>query len=152
MNFLLDTNVVSEWVRRRPNPGVVSWLAEADEDHVFISVITLAELRYGIERMAAGRRRNRLDAWLKDELLLRFEGRVLPIDGHIADTWGRVVARREAVGRPISAMDAFIAATAEVHGLSLVTRNSADFESSVKATINPWSEERSCNFAHHSAD
>jgi predicted nucleic acid-binding protein len=141
MSFLLDTNLVSEWVRSRPNPGVVSWLAETDEDHVFISVITLAELRYGIEHMTAGRRRNRLDAWLKDELPLRFEGRVLPIDGSIADTWGKVVARRQAVGRPIGSIDAIIAATAEVHGLTLVTRNAADFEFSVQTMISPWSKE-----------
>lgn len=76
----------------RPDPGVVSWLAEADEDRVFISVVTLAELRYGIERMAAGQRRRRLDGWLREELLLRFEGRVLPLDATIADIWGRLTA------------------------------------------------------------
>ena len=80
MSFLIDTNVVSEWVRPRPNPGVLSWLAEADEDRIFISVVTLAELRRGIARLAHSRRRNRLDEWLRDELPLRFEGRILPID------------------------------------------------------------------------
>src|SRR6516225_396417 len=106
MSFLLDTNVVSEWVKPRPNPGVVTWLAEADEDSVFVSVITLAELRYGIERMPAGNRRKRLDDWLCNELPLRFEDRVLPIDGATADTWGKLMARRHAVGRPISVTDA----------------------------------------------
>ena len=138
MSFLLDTNVVSEWVKPRPNPGVVTWLAEADEDSVFVSVITLAELRYGIERMPAGNRRKRLDDWLCNELPLRFEDRVLPIDGATADTWGKLMARREAAGRPMSVTDAFIAATVEVHGLTLVTRNGADFESTLKEIINPW--------------
>jgi predicted nucleic acid-binding protein len=138
MSFLLDTNVVSEWVKPRPNPGVVTWLAEADEDSVFVSVITLAELRYGIERMPAGNRRKRLDDWLCNELPLRFEDRVLPIDGATADTWGKLMARRHAVGRPISVTDAFIAATAEVHGLTLVTRNAADFGATLKEIINPW--------------
>jgi predicted nucleic acid-binding protein len=77
VSFLLDTNVVSEWTRPRPNAGVIKWLTECDEDSVFLSVVTIAELRHGIERLSAGRRRNRLDAWLREELVLRFEGRVL---------------------------------------------------------------------------
>ena len=89
----------------------------------------MAELHYGIERMAAGQRRRRLEEWLREELPLRFEGRVLPIDAAIANTWGRLTAsRRKARGRPIVVADAFIAATAEVHGLALVTRNVSDFE------------------------
>lgn len=138
MNFLIDTNVVSEWVRPRPDPRVVAWLAETDEDRVFLSVVTLAELRHGIARLSESRRRNRLDEWLRDDLLLRFEGRILTIDSVIAGAWGDVMAKREEHGRPISAMDAFIAATARVHGLTLVTRNAADFEGSVPAIVNPW--------------
>jgi toxin FitB len=139
VKFLLDTNVVSEWTRLRPNAGVISWLSDCDEDSVFLSVITIAELRHGVERLSAGRRRSRLDAWLGDELLPRFEGRILSIEPAIADLWGRVVARREALGRPIHAMDALIAATATAHDLILVTRNSTDFETSVKSILNPWS-------------
>jgi predicted nucleic acid-binding protein len=138
VSFLIDTNVVSEWVRPRPNPGVLSWLAEADEDRIFISVVTLAELRRGIARLVHSRRRNRLDEWLRDELPLRFEGRILPIDAVVAATWGDVVAEREKHGRPMSAMDAFIAATARVHHLTLVTRNTPDFEGSVPEIVNPW--------------
>jgi predicted nucleic acid-binding protein len=141
VNFLLDTNVVSEWTRPRPNAGVVAWLADADEDRVFVSVVTLAELRYGIERMAAGHRRNRLDEWLRDELPLRFEGRVLSVDTAVADDWGRVVADSDTAGRPIGAMDALIAATVRVHALTLVTRNTSDFASTVKAIVNPWTGE-----------
>jgi predicted nucleic acid-binding protein len=141
VNFLLDTNVVSEWARPRPNAGVVAWLADADEDRVFVSVVTLAELRYGIERMAVGNRRRRLDEWLRDELPLRFEGRVLAVDRAVADAWGHVVARSEAAGRPIGAMDALIAATVRVHHLTLVTRNAQDFESTVKPIVNPWVDE-----------
>jgi predicted nucleic acid-binding protein len=138
MSFLLDTNVVSEWVKPQPNPGVVAWLSEADEDAVFISVMTLAELRYGIERMPAGNRRKRLDDWLSNALPIRFEDRILPIDVATADTWGKLMARRQAAGRPMSVADAFIAATVEVHGLTLVTRNAADFEPTLKEIINPW--------------
>ena len=142
MSFLLDTNVISEWVKARPNRGVVAWLAAVDEDRVFISVVTLAELRYGVERMTTGSRRNQLTQWLLEELPLRFEGRVLSINHIIADIWGKIVARSEAAGRPIGAMDAFIAATAEVHDLTLITRNVSDFETSINAIINPWAEEK----------
>lgn len=140
MSFLLDTNVVSEWVKPRPDPGVVAWLAEVDEDRVFLSVVTLAELRYGIARMTDGSRRRRLDEWLRNALPLRFEGRLLPIDAAVADGWGEVIARREAQGKPISAMDAFIAAVARTHDLTLVTRNATDFEPSLTTIINPWSQ------------
>jgi predicted nucleic acid-binding protein len=138
VSFLIDTNVVSEWVRPRPNPGVLSWLAEADEDRIFISVVTLAELRRGVARLAASRRRNRLDEWLRHELPLRFEGRILAVDIVIAAAWGDVMAERENRGLPISTMDAFIAATARVHRLTLVTRNTPDFEGSVPEIVNPW--------------
>ena len=138
MSFLLDTNIVSEWTKPRPNAGVVKWLAEVDEGEVFLSVVTFAELRHGIERLAAGARRRRLDEWFCSELPSRFAGRIVGIDGAIADEWGRLVARREARGRPIHAMDALIAATAEVHDLTLVTRNTADFQMAVKSFFNPW--------------
>jgi predicted nucleic acid-binding protein len=128
-------------VKSRPDRSVVAWLAAVDEDQVFISVVTLAELRYGIERMATGSRRNRLAQWLRNDLPFRFDGRILSIDRIVADVWGKVVARSEAAGRPIGAMDAFIAATAEAHGLILVTRNVSDFEASIKAIINPWANE-----------
>jgi predicted nucleic acid-binding protein len=127
-------------VKPHPDPGVVAWLADVDEDRVFISVITLAELRQGIERMDDGSRRKRLDEWLRQELQLRFEDRVLSIDAIVADAWGKLVARRGAVGRSIEPMDAFIAATAQVHEMALVTRNVSDFKSSVKAIVNPWSQ------------
>jgi predicted nucleic acid-binding protein len=137
MSFLLDTNAISEWVKPRPNPGLIGWMEAADEDRVFISVISLADLRYGIERLAAGSRRRRLEQWLQDELPLRFEGRILPVEADVAEAWGRAVSRSEAAGRPISVMDAFLAATAETYRLTLVTRNVSDF-SLLEDVINPW--------------
>ncbi len=139
MNFLLDTNAVSEWVKPRPNPGLIRWMESVDEDRTFISVISLAEIRYGIERLPVGQRRRRLDEWLHRELPLRFENRTLPIDDAIADAWGKAVSRSEASGRPIGAMDAFLAATAETYDLTLVTRNVADFPL-LKKILNPWIE------------
>ena len=139
MSFLLDTNVVSEWMKPQPNAGLVEWLSNVDEDRVFISVVTLTKIRYGIERMAAGSRRKNLEEWLQHELPIRFEGRILPVDEAVADSSGRVAARSDAAGRPMGAIDAFLAATAEVHRLMLVTRNQSDFKAVLKTTLNPWS-------------
>jgi toxin FitB len=139
VSFLLDTTVVSEWAKPMPDPNVIRWLAEVDEDRVYLSVMTLAELRYGTERLPAGARKSRLETWLREELPLRFEGRLLIIEATIADVWGRVVSRCSAVGRPIGVMDAFFAATAEVHALTLVTRNVSDFTASGISIFNPWS-------------
>ena len=139
MSFLLDTNVVSETMRPQPHAGVLEWLANVDEDRVHLSVVTLAEVRHGIELLPVGQRRKRLDDWLRHDLVLRFEGRILPISLEIADVWGKIVARRDAIGRPISVMDAFIAATAETHALTLVTRDVAGFETVVGKIVNPWS-------------
>ncbi len=138
MSFLLDTNVLSEPMKERPNSRVLAWLAQVNEDQVFISVVTVTELRYGVERLAAGKRRDRLDRWLRKDLISRFEGRILPVDLRVADACGGLMARSESMGRPIEARDAFIAATAEVHGLTLVTRNTSDFEPTFKAIISPW--------------
>ena len=125
-------------MKPRPDPGVVAWLDTVDEDRVLLSVVTLAELRRGIARLQPGVRRTRLEEWLRHELLLRFESRLLPIDVAVADAWGEIVASRDALGRPIAAMDAMIAATATVHNLTLVTRNEADFRATVEMIVNPW--------------
>ena len=138
MSFLLDTNILSEWVKPRPDQGVIAWLEGVDEDRVFISVVTLAELRHGTERMDHGAHRKRLEEWLSHELPARFEERILTIDGSVADAWGVIVAHHEAIGSPIGPMDAFIAATARVHGLTVVTRNVSDFKSSVEHVLDPW--------------
>ena len=137
MSFLLDTNVVSEWVKPRPDLGLAAWLDGIDEGSVFLSVVTLAELCHGIDRMA-GARRIRLEAWLTDELPARFEGHILAIDPIVANACGRCLARCQRAGRPIGAMDALVAATAEVHDLTLVTRNVTDFKASGISVLNPW--------------
>jgi toxin FitB len=140
VTFLLDTNAVSEWTKPHPFPSVVAWLAETDEDRLFISVVTLGELRSGVASLAAGRRRDRLDEWLSHDLPVRFEGRVLPVDLAVADQWGRITAAAKAAGRPILAIDAFLAATAHVHQLTLVTRNVSDFQSAGTPVFCPWTD------------
>jgi predicted nucleic acid-binding protein len=138
MRYLLDTNVVSEWVRPVPNSGVVQWTDSVDEDLVFLSVISLAEIRHGVERLDHGRRRSQLEAWLDIELPQRFEGRVLDVDPAVANAWGRVMAESFGRGRPIGTMDAFIAATARVHGFTVVTRDVEPYELADVSVQNPW--------------
>ena len=142
MTYLLDTNVVSEWVKPRPDPGVVSWLAEAQEDQVFVSVCTLAELRFGAARMPAGRRRDQLDSWLSHDVPLRFEGRIIPVDTAIADAWGWINARGKSTGQSIDVMDGLIAATAETFRLTVVTRDESVFQGIGAPVLNPWTKGR----------
>ncbi len=138
MNYLLDTNVVSEWIKPRPNAGVIKWLAEADEDRVFVSVVTLAEVRYGIERMPTCARRDQLNVWLRTQLVERFEGRILPVNPSIADAWGQIIARTRAIGRTLDAMDGFLSATAKTHGMTIVNRNISHFSDLGHPIFNPW--------------
>lgn len=138
MSFLLDTNVVSEWVKPQPDQNVVTWLNEVVEDQVFLSVASLAEIRRGVELMPSGKRRDRLAAWLAGDLPARFAGRILAINSQIADTWGLVMARGHRAGSSVGVWDAVFAATAEVHKLTLVTRNVQDFLMLDIPLLNPW--------------
>ena len=138
MSFLLDTNVVSESIKPHPNPGLTAWLEEVDEDRTFLSVITLTELRYGIDRLPSGKRRHPLEEWAAVDLPARFEGRILAVDPAIAELCGRIIARSEAIGRRMEVMDAFIAATAAIHQLTVVTHNVSHFEPILKDVLDPW--------------
>jgi predicted nucleic acid-binding protein len=138
MSYLLDTNAVSEWVKPRPDPGIVQWFDEVDEDRTFLSVITLGELRRGVDRLADGRRRDRLDRWLTGDLLDRFTDRVLTVDAPVADEWGRLLARAQGAGKAIAGIDGLVAATAKVHDLQVVTRNVRHFRLAGVAVICPW--------------
>lgn len=143
MSFLLDTNVVSEWVKPVPDPNVVRWLSEVDEDQVFLSVASLAEIRRGVELMDPGRRRELLTDWLTGELPARFEGRILDIDRRIAETWGVLMARGHKAGLNLGSLDAFFAATAEIYRLTLATRNVQHFERLGISLLNPWQDGQS---------
>jgi len=138
LNYLLDTNVVSEWVKPHPDVKVFEWLADADEDRICLSVITFAEIRQGVEQMPAGRRRDALKLWVQDELPARFEGRILTVDLVVAETWGALMARTGEMGISLGVMDGFFAATARAHDLTLVTRNTKHFERVGIPLLNPW--------------
>ena len=135
MSYLLDTNVVSELVRPKPDTRVVAWFRGTPDSALHLSVLTTGELRSGVERLAASSRRERLRTWLEQELPDWFEDRLLAVSPAVADRWGRLVA---AARRPLPIVDSLLAATALHHDLRLVTRNSTDFRFDGLETINPW--------------
>jgi toxin FitB len=136
--FLIDTNVISEVMRPRPDVHVVNWLAAVDEERSFLSVATIAEISLGIEAMPVGRKQKRLRDWLHDELIPRFENRIFATDTALAILWGRTARLARQGGHQIETMDALIAATAEHHNLTIVTRNVADFSALSLPLLNPW--------------
>jgi len=138
VRYLLDTNVISEWTRLRPDPAVVAWLETAEEDALYLSVLPFAEIRLGIEPLPAGPKRARISAWLDRDLAARFEGRIIGIERAIAEAWASIVARGRARGTSPTILDAFMAATALVHQLTLVTRNERDLAGLGVLILNPW--------------
>jgi len=115
-------------------------LAEADEDRVFISVISIAEIRCGVERMPQGARRDRIEIWMRDDLPVRFGARILPVDLAVAQEWGVVMEKARSCGMSVSVMDAFLAATARTFELTLVTRNPEEFGGLGLRVLDPWVE------------
>ena len=138
MSYLLDTNVVSEARRKTPDSRVIRWLAERPAASLYLSVLTLGELRKGIDTLADEHRRSLLQDWLEVELPAFFTGRILPVDAAVADTWGRLLA---SAGRSLPSIDSLIGATAARHGMSVVTRNAKDYAGLGITVINPWTLE-----------
>ena len=138
MSFLLDTAVVSELVRKSPSTAVLKWIDAQDEASLYLSVLTIGELEKGVARLPVSARRNRLQSWVRRDLVERFGERLLPIDMRTAARWGSVTGESEKRGRPLPVIDCLIAATALVHGLSVATRNVGDFERCGATCVNPW--------------
>jgi predicted nucleic acid-binding protein len=137
LKLLLDTNVVSEPANIRPNPKVVAWLSRQDPLEVHISVVTLAEIEEGIARLPPSRRRAQLEPW-RDALLASIGERLVAVDEPVASAWGALRARLAAERRSIAPLDGFVAATAEVHGMTVVTRNTRHFQAWGGPVFNPW--------------
>lgn len=137
MSFLIDTCALSELTRKNPSPLVTGWFDGTLAESLHVSVLSFGEIRRGVERLPDSRRRSRISAWLENELPAWFENRVLPIDGRVADEWGRLTAR---LRNPLPAIDGLIAATALYHRLTVVTRNEPDFAPAGVAIFNPWLE------------
>ncbi|MGH7736673.1 MAG: type II toxin-antitoxin system VapC family toxin [Candidatus Tyrphobacter sp.] len=138
--FLLDTCVVSD-ARTVANAGLTAWLSDADADTLYVSVVTVGEIAWGIERLPSGRKRTTLERWLRDDVLGAFNGRVLPVDLGVVATWGRVRANAERRGNNADSLDTLVAAIAIHHDLIIVTRNERDFVGTAAPLLNPWALE-----------
>lgn len=136
--FLLDTNIISELIKPRPESGVTAWIEGTDESLLYLSVLTLGEIRRGIAALPQSRRRAALEAWLDKDLRARFEGRILIIDYEVADRWGLLSAAARNSGIALPVIDGLLAATALEHNLTLVTRDTGQIPSMGVAVFNPW--------------
>ena len=135
MSYLLDTNVVSELVRPKPDPKVLAWFGNTPDDALHLSVLSLGEIRKGVEKLGPSPRREALRVWLEQELTDWFDDRILPVDRGVADRWGILLAH---AGRPVPTIDSLLAATAMYHSLRLATRNVTDFLFTGLEVVNPW--------------
>lgn len=138
MRYLLDTNVLSEPAKPRPNPVVVQWAESQPPDALAISTVSLGEVRFGLDVLAPGRRRAALEDWLKRVMREQFHGRVLAVTKDVALAWGRLTAADQKRGRVLPIVDGLLLATAAVHGLTIVTRNERDFADRGVPVLNPW--------------
>src|SRR5262249_16424507 len=138
MAYLIDTCALSEFTKPKPASSVDAWFSRLPDGSDFVSVLTLGELEKGIAKLATSRRRASLEKWFGD-LRDRFSGRVLVVDEPVALEWGRMTARAELAGNPLPSIDALLGATAIVHGLAVVTRNTSDIARTGAPIIDPWS-------------
>jgi len=138
VKYLLDTCLLSELVKKKPNSGVVRWLDKADESALYLSSLTIGELQRGISKLPDNPRKETLQAWVNNDLASRFEGRILDIDTEVAKAWGVMQGTGEQKGVVLPAIDSLIAATAIVHKLTVVTRNIKDIERCHVKVFNPW--------------
>jgi toxin FitB len=138
MRALLDTCVISELVSKQPAPKVVEYVDALDPEDIYLSAITIGEIVNGIEKLPSSRRRAGLQSWLNEDLLVRFEGNVVPLDIDVMVEWGRLTAHLESAGQTMPAIDSLIAATALAMKMTLVTCNTGDFEGADLEIVNPW--------------
>jgi toxin FitB len=138
MKALLDTCVISEVIARQPNHKVIEFVDSLDSDTVYLSAITIGEIVKGIEKMPASRRKTDLLVWFKEDLLMRFDGKIVALDKDVLMEWGTFTARLESVGISMPAIDSLIAASARLHQMTIITRNVTDFAAADVAIVNPW--------------
>jgi predicted nucleic acid-binding protein len=137
LNYLLDTCVISELVRPKPSENVIKWLNQTPDERLFLSVITIGEIRKGITKLPDSKKKNKLTNWL-NTLHEDYHSRIFPVNLPVAETWGTIQAHAEIKGTPIASVDSLIAAVALTHNLIIVTRNESDFIASNATILNPW--------------
>ncbi len=139
MKYLLDTCVISEVIKQKPNKKVILWLQKQEEENLHLSVLTFGEIEKGIEKSANEDRKKRLRLWVEEDLKQRFGGRILPIDMQVASRWGEVQGKSEIIGKSLPTIDGLIAVTGLVNNCVVVTRNISDMQQSSVELFNPWS-------------
>jgi len=138
MSYLIDTDCISELMKPKPHPNVLNWFSDHEELSMYLSVITFGELRKGIEKLPASAKKRKLNHWVNEDLANRFKERIIIVSIAEVNTWGQLLAKAEKAGTPLPAIDTLIAASALVHGLSVVTRNTKDMEATGVDLFNPW--------------
>lgn len=138
MNYLLDTCIISELIKPKPNSKVIKWLRSCREESLFLSSLTIGEIQKGISKLPESRKKNELQTWLDAELALRFDRRILGVDIAVAKKWGDIQASSELAGNKMPVVDSLIASIGIVHDLTVVTRNTADMKPSGVRLLNPW--------------
>jgi toxin FitB len=136
--YLLDTNVISELTKLHPEAKVISWIQASSEELLHLSVLTIGEIRKGIDSLPRSNKRALLERWLANDLVLRFAGRILDVNLDIAERWGLISAQAKIAGSPLAVVDGLMAATALHHNLTLITRNTKDVQIAGINTLNPW--------------
>lgn len=138
MKYLLDTCVISEVIKKKPDENVLAWLQAQDENNLYLSVLTFGEIEKGIEKSADQNRKAKLKLWIEDDLKQRFAGRIIPVDMNIVTRWGSIQGISELAGKTMPTMDGLIAVSGVVNNCIVVTRNISDMEQSTAELLNPW--------------
>ncbi len=138
MKYLLDTCVIAELIKPKPDNNVVHWLKLQDENQLYISVLTLDEISKGIEKVKDEVRKRKLHLWVENDLRERFRGRILPINEQVAMIWGQIQGRAEKHGKVMPVIDGLIAATGLAFNMVVVSRNISDMQVSGAVLFNPW--------------
>lgn len=140
MNYLLDTCVISELIKKQPDKNVITWISKVPEKSLFLCVFTIGEIHKGIEKLPASKKKLELHDWINFDLKERFENRILVFDLKASEKWGVIQGNAELVGTPMSLIDGLISSIAITHEMTLVTRNSKDMQASGVKLINPWNQ------------
>ena len=140
MSFLLDTCAISELIKKKPNPGFINWISGQEEYNIYLSVITIGEIVKGISKLTDLSKKSYLQKWVDQQLVKRFQHRLLPVNTEVSEKWGELLGASEQIGLKLPVIDALIASTAQLYNLTVVTRNVLDFEKCKATILNPWSE------------